>query len=196
MSESWMTYQKYSIDLYKVKVTLRLDKKNGKKIATHKLASSSWDTATFSDNKPNIRGKHKVYMIFHTDNSLVPASESASAKTTIWFFGFKKAHIIGKPAKEKITTLEPGYYGTGSCMIKWKVLTENCSGYQYDFCENSSFMKGTYYRQTAKDPNTVGGGVTKLTVGKKYYVRVRAYHKANNQTRYGAWSKKRSFKAK
>lgn len=66
------------------------------------------------------------------------------------------------------------------------------TGYQVAYSTSSKFTSKTTKYKKFKDNS---GYITKLTKGKKYYVKVRAYYKVNKSTtKYGAWSSKKSCK--
>lgn len=92
-----------------------------------------------------------------------------------------------KPLQGKITKVTA--YPNLSIVTKWE--KKSSSGYQIEIAQSSSFSNAKRY--------TVSGtskSITKLTKGKKYYVRVRAYKKYSGKTVYGAWSAKKSITTK
>ncbi len=81
--------------------------------------------------------------------------------------------------------------------VSWKK-DKRATGYQVQYCTSKAFKKGVKTITVAKN-KTVTKTIPKLTKGKRYYVRVRAYKsvKVNKKTQklYGAWSSvKRSGK--
>ena len=81
--------------------------------------------------------------------------------------------------------------------VSWK-RDGRATGYQVQYCTSRAFKKGVKTITISKN-KTVTKTIPKLTKGKRYYVRVRAYKsvKVNKKTQklYGAWSSvKRSGK--
>ena len=74
--------------------------------------------------------------------------------------------------------------------VSWK-RDKRATGYQIQYCTSKTFKKGVKTITVAKN-KTVTKTIPKLTRGKRYYVRVRAYKSAklNKKTQklYGAWS--------
>ena len=72
--------------------------------------------------------------------------------------------------------------------VKWKKKS-NITGYQIQYSTNSKFKKGNKSIKI-KSAKTVSKKITKLKVGKKYYVRIRTY----KGKKYSKWSKVKSIK--
>ncbi len=74
--------------------------------------------------------------------------------------------------------------------VSWKK-DGRATGYQVQYCTSKAFKKGVKTITISKN-KTVTKTISKLTKGKRYYVRVRAYKsvKVNKKTQklYGAWS--------
>ena len=74
--------------------------------------------------------------------------------------------------------------------VSWKK-DRRATGYQVQYCTSKAFKKGVKTITISKN-KTVTKTIQKLTKGKRYYVRVRAYKgvKVNKKTQklYGAWS--------
>ncbi len=60
-------------------------------------------------------------------------------------------------------------------------------GYQLQYAANKSFSKAKTV--TFKSNKTVSSTLKKLSVGKKYYVRIRTFKKIDGKTNYSSWSK-------
>lgn len=99
-----------------------------------------------------------------------------------------KTFII-KPKNIKITTLTNK--ATRKMYIKWSA-SLGYTGYQIQYATNSSFTKGKHSVKRSGKSRTKT--YTKLTRGKRYYVRVRAYKKVGSTIYYGTWSTVRSVK--
>lgn len=78
--------------------------------------------------------------------------------------------------------------------VSWKKDSQ-ADGYQIQYAENSKFTKGKK-SVTVTKRLTGSKTVSKLTKGRKYYVRVRAYKKIDGKKCYGSWSKTRKVKSK
>lgn len=99
----------------------------------------------------------------------------------------KKFSIIPKPTTiSKLTNSK-----SRTMKVQWKTVA-NCRGYQISYAKNASF-------KNAKKVTVVGSAVknrtiSKLTKGKRYYVRVRTYAKTKDGSFYGRWSEAKSVK--
>ncbi len=102
-----------------------------------------------------------------------------------------KSVTITIKVNPKKTTLSSVKAVKGKKMtIKWKKDTK-ASGYEVQYCLKKNFKSGVKKKEIKK-PSTTSVTVTKLSKGKKYYVRIRAYKtaKVNGKTTklYGSWS--------
>ena len=80
----------------------------------------------------------------------------------------------------------------GKANIKWSNVAGE-TGYQVYYATSKN---GTYSKAGVYTANTVSGSKSKLTSGKTYYFKVRAYKKVGSTTVYGAWSSVKSVKIK
>ena len=76
--------------------------------------------------------------------------------------------------------------GTGKLTAAWKKVS-GVTGYQIQYGLKSSF-KGAK-KVTVKKDKTVKATLKKLTAGRRYYVRIRAYKKIGKKTYWSDWSK-------
>lgn len=98
-----------------------------------------------------------------------------------------KVKAVTKPYKVEYLKLSSS---NKSITAKWD--KRDCSGYQIRYSTSSTFK--TYKNIYAKKSSTVSKKITKLKAGKKYYVKVRAYKKADGvSTAYGSWSTVKSI---
>lgn len=109
--------------------------------------------------------------------------------------------LICKPAKVLLNKVS-----TGSNYVRASWNYSNADGYQVQIATNSSFTKGkkTF---TISDTSNTTKKITKLTKGKKYYIRVRAYRTESfywdsniggdvSKKIYGSWSTPKSITCK
>lgn len=73
--------------------------------------------------------------------------------------------------------------------VTWKK-NAAATGYEVQYSTSSKFK--SVKKVKIKKASTTSTTISKLTKGKKYYVRVRAYTKKNGKTKYTAWSAKKS----
>lgn len=71
--------------------------------------------------------------------------------------------------------------------VTWKKQATQTTGYQVQYSTDKNFKKGN--KTTAKT-------ISKLTKGKKHYVRVRTYKTVNKTNFYSGWSKSSSVTVK
>lgn len=75
--------------------------------------------------------------------------------------------------------------------VKWSA-SKSYQGYQIQYATNSSFTKGKH--SIKYSGTSTSRTYSKMTKGKRYYVRVRAYKKVNGTTYYGYWSSVKSVR--
>ncbi len=106
---------------------------------------------------------------------------------TYWSDSYKTVRTATKPAKTKLTVTS----SKGKVTLSWKdVMGE--SGYQVYYATKKN---GKYKKLTSAKANKVKFS-KKLTKGKKYYFKVRAYKKVSGKTVYGSFSSVKSIKIK
>lgn len=101
----------------------------------------------------------------------------------------KKAKKPGKVKGFRVSNWTTGKKGELHAKCKFNV---NVDGYQFQYARNRKFTKG---KKTKTTPYSFIW-VKKLKKGATYYVRVRAYNKANGKKLYGKWSKVKKIKLK
>jgi len=96
--------------------------------------------------------------------------------------------IVQKPSKAVVKSLKTS--AKHQITVKWNA--QKAYGYHVKVATNSKFTKNVknYYVE-----GTTSKTVKKLTKGKKYYVKVRAYNIADDRY-YGSWSKTKSIVCK
>ena len=109
---------------------------------------------------------------------------------TIWGANSSVFATATKPKTPSITKISSSSKGKAS--LTWSNVSGE-SGYQvyYSSKKDSGFKKVASYKV-----NVVKGSKSKLTSGKKYYFKVRAYKKTDSGTVYSSWSTVKSIKIK
>lgn len=79
--------------------------------------------------------------------------------------------------------------------VTWKKQATQTTGYQVQYSTDKNFKKGNK-TVTVKGAKTTAKTISKLTKGKKYYVRVRTYKTVNKTNFYSGWSKSSSVAVK
>ena len=108
---------------------------------------------------------------------------------TVWGKATDVITVATKPAAPKITKLTSA---KGKASLVWSDVSGE-SGYQV-YCstkKDSGFQKAASYKA-----GVTKGSKGKLTSGKTYYFKVRAYKKTDSGTVYSAWSAVKSIKIK
>ena len=82
----------------------------------------------------------------------------------------------------------------GTIKLKWKKLY-GADGYEIQYARNAKFTKNKK-KVTVKKAAATSKTIKKLKKKSRYYVRIRAYKKANGKTAYSKWSAKKSVKCK
>lgn len=88
-------------------------------------------------------------------------------------------------APAQVTGVEQVYSSTGSIGVKWNAVLGNNVQYKSQICADSRFVSGVQDEQSYRNTEE---RFTGLSSGKKYYVRVAAYTKENDNVQQGAWS--------
>ncbi len=99
----------------------------------------------------------------------------------------KKFSIIPQPTMiSKLTNSK-----SRTMKVQWKTVA-NCRGYQISYAKNASFKNAK--KVTVVGSTTKSRTISKLTKGKRYYVRVRTYAKTKDGSIYGRWCAVKSVK--
>lgn len=99
-------------------------------------------------------------------------------------YTFKLDYAVGAPT---ITSIKNS--GKKKMTVKWEKV-DGAAGYELQYARDKSFKSGVT-KKTLK-ASAGSASYSKLTKGKTYYVRVRAYAKVNGKTKYSGWSSKKS----
>jgi hypothetical protein len=172
------------------------------KASTVKLAGTSY-TYTGKAIKPKVTVKNSNGKAIASSNYTVtyPSSSKKVGTYTVTvkfkgnYSGTKKLTYTIKPKATKLSSLKAG---SKSFTVKWSKLATQTTGYQIQYSTSSKFNKAA--TKTVKKSSTTSLKVSKLTKGKKYYVRIRTYKtvKVNGKSKniYSSWSSAKSIKVK
>ncbi len=186
---------------------LKLGKTTGLKASKMTLAKSS--TVTLSWKKVDGAEKYEVYQqsgkkwkkIGTTSKTSLTVKKLTAGKS----YKFKvRATLKGEtsgayssvltvsltPAKTTLTLKA----GKKQLTASWKAVS-GATGYEVQYSTAKNFKKGTK-TVTIKKAKTKKTTIKKLTKGKKYYVRIRAYKTVNGKKIYGSWSAVKNVKSK
>ncbi len=142
------------------------------------------------DSKGNTLKKDTDYTVKYSSGRKNPGKYTVTVIFKGKYEGTKKLTLTIKPKAPAINDI---YSKTkGKAVVKWSDVSGE-SGYQvyYSTKKDSGFKKLDSYKA-----NVVKGSKSKLTSGKKYYFKVRAYTKTDSGTVYSSWSQVRSVKVK
>ena len=149
-----------------------------------KAAKGAKITYKTSDKKVAVVDKKGKVTIKGTGIATITVKATASgynAKTL-------KVTVKVSPSKASAPSLKT--FRGRKLKVSWK-RDGRATGYQVQYCTSKAFKKGVKTITISKN-KTVTKTIPKLTKGKRYYVRVRAYKsvKVNKKTQklYGAWS--------
>ena len=154
----------------------RVYKYNSKTKKYEKLKDVTKNTLKIEKLKAGTAYKYKVKAYTKDDGTIWGDSSKV----------FETATKCKTPSITKLTTTK------GKASFTWSNVSGE-SGYQvyYSTKKDSGYKKVTSYKT-----NVVKGSKSKLTSGKKYYFKVRAYKKTASGTVYSAWSAVKSVKIK
>ncbi|MCI8883947.1 MAG: fibronectin type III domain-containing protein, partial [Lachnospiraceae bacterium] len=144
-----------------------------------------------SDKKVAVADKKGKVTIKGTGIATITIKATASG------YNAKTLKVTVKVSPSKASALSLKTLRGRKLKVSWKK-DGRATGYQVQYCTSKAFKKGVKTITISKN-KTVTKTISKLTKGKRYYVRVRAYKsvKVNKKTQklYGAWSSvKRSGK--
>lgn len=177
--------------------TFKINAKSTSKLTT-KLSSTSYvynnkaqtPNVTVKDGKTTLK-KGTDYTVTYSKNKAI-----GTAKVTIKGKGnytgtiTKTFKIVPKTPTLKTVT-SPKTKQLKATWTKDKTVT----GYQIQYSTSSKFTSGNKTNTISKN-STTSATITKLTKGKTYYVRVRAYKTVSGQKVYGAYSTAKKVKIK
>lgn len=120
--------------------------------------------------------------------SVVPYIATDSGN--VWAKSRTKIDLVTKPAK---VTLNKVTAGTKQAVLYWKTVSK-ATGYEILYSTNSSFKNASKYTVTKQKTQKMT--IKKLTKGKTYYFKVRAYKTVDGKKTYGTYSTIKSVKVK
>ena len=128
------------------------------------------------------------YTVTYSANTKVGTVEVTITGTGSYIGEIKSSFDI-LPAKQQIQKLETRFKGF---FIDW-AQKGSATGYEIEYSANADFKDSTVKKLTANKPDTLT--ISGLTVGNKYYVRVRSYTNVGENVYYGAWSDSKNVTA-
>ena len=149
---------------------------------------NTWPSQSVSV-KTNVQWKKASNSRVDIEDNKIVGKKAGQATITGTVFGKKVSMVINvKPKKAKINALKT--VKGQKLKVSWKT-DKYVSGYQIQYAIKKDFSSGAKSVFISKN-STSAKTLTKLTKGKKYYVRVRSYKtvKSNgkNKKLYGSWS--------
>ena len=108
---------------------------------------------------------------------------------------FVKQKVIAKKKLGQVLNLSLKSSKKKTATVTWKKV-KDASGYIVEYSTSKKFTKKTTKKATIKKGTTVKTTLKKLTSGKKYYVRVKAYRTYKGKSVYGKLSKVKYVKIK
>lgn len=115
----------------------------------------------------------------------------SSSETENFLAAKKKVSVTVNPKKPTISSVESSAKKT--LTVKWKKKS-SVTGYQLQYSYKSDFSKATTVKISKN--STVSKKITKLTSGKKCYVRMRTYQTVSDTKYYSSWTSAKSVKIK
>ena len=134
-----------------------------------KLIKTVGNVAAWTDTGAKTNGAKYTFKIC----AAAPAGVSGQSRSVVYY-------KLNRPAAPKVTNS-----AARKVTVKW-TRNSKTNGYQVQYSLKKNF-KGAKSVKAVKN-RIVSKVISKLTKGKVYYVRVRAYKKVGGQTYYSAWS--------
>lgn len=115
-----------------------------------------------------------------------------AAKSGIYKKTTKKITVKVNPAAVKLSSVKSSK--KSQLTVKWKE-NSKATGYQIQYSTDKNFEKKVS-TVTIKKASSTSKTLTKLTAGKKYYVRIRTYKTVSDTKYYSSWSSAKSATVK
>lgn len=131
--------------------------------------------------------KAKTDAVLYNTNATVPQQTTTTTTTTTTTKNYT-------PAKVKLVSLT-AYSSGHKIKAKWNKCSTSATGYQIYWAKDKSFKKIVAKTKITGRRYTTYTGKN-FTKGRKYYVKIRAFKKANGKTYYGPWSNIKAKTAK
>ena len=147
-------------------------------------------TVTVKDSKGNTLKKDTDYTVKYASGRKNPGKYTVTVTFKGKYEGTKKLTFTIKPAKAALSKVTAG---SKQATVAWKTVT-GATGYEVQYSTSSKLRSAK--TATVKKGSTKKTTIKKLTKGKKYYFRVRAYKTIDGKKVYGAWSSVKSVKIK
>ena len=156
-----------------------------------------------AEGKTTISVKNRNIVSLTSSGKLTPKNTGVTtltvkaAATSKYEARSKTFTVIVLPKKETVTYAKS--LKAKQLTVKWKKDTK-ATGYQIQYSTSNRFTAKTTKTITVKKNRTTSQTIKKLSAGKKYYVRVRAYKtmkiSGKNVNKYGAWSARKTVSVK
>ena len=182
------------------KATYKINKKAVTPTVTLSASAYTWNgkvrkpAVTVKDGSTKLAASD--YTVTYKNNKNVG---KASAVVTLKgnYSGSKTVTFKINPKGTSLKTLTKA---SKAVTVKWtkqatKMSSARITGYQIQYATDSKFTKNAK-TVTVKGYSTVSRKITKLTGGKKYYVRIRTYMKTGGANYYSPWSKAKTVTTK
>ncbi len=113
------------------------------------------------------------------------------------FYGKATSNLTGAESQVRVANADISSLKSTSkktMTVNWKKVSK-CGGYQIQYSKDKNFQKNVTTKNIKKQSQS-SLKISKLSSGKKYYVRVRSYKVVNDKKYYSAWSSTKNVKVK
>lgn len=146
-----------------------------------------------TDSKGNVLKEGTDYTVSYPKDMKNVGTYTVTVNFKNYYTGNAKrtVTVVPKPTSiSKVTTNKKGI------TVKWKKRVNQVTGYEISYSSSSKFAKSKTTSIKVKGSKKTTKKISKIKMGKKYYVRIRTYKTVGKRTYYSKWSGKKSVKTK
>ena len=133
----------------------------------------------------------------YVDESVKKSTGKKYSYKVCAFYGKATSNLTGAESQVRVANADISSLKSASkktMTVNWNKVSK-CGGYQIQYSKDKNFKKNVTTKNIKKQSQS-SVKISKLSSGKKYYVRVRSYKVVNDKKYYSAWSSTKNVKVK